>query len=375
MRKAFDLRPLEFGDILSRSFALYVANFTLFASLFLIFVFVPTALLELGKFAFSTPAKVNSKFDGSAAFINVGTWLLQTVLSWALAGGGIYYLVSRVYLGAKTTIGEALRAIIRQSGALLATGVIVLVVCAILIGLVAVPFVMFMTDYKPAALGWAVLLCMAVVPVALFLYGRYGLVFSVVMLEDMNADEAFSRSARLTSGYTWRLIGIFVVMYLCFWLVSLPGLVLQSAMSGGNPGVQLAGALISAAWSALVAPVLAIPPVIYYFDLRCRKEGFDLSVLAATFGVDPNFMATLQAQGRYSYDIPGYLPKGWDAGRAAQSVVAMQQQAVPQPQPGNPFAFQGYAPGGYTQPAGHAPQNFAPPPPRMPLARKRPPGV
>src|SRR5262245_14036751 len=106
MRKAFDLRPLEFGDILSRSFALYVSNFSLFAGLFLLFVFIPSALIETGEFLFLGPIKTSASgrlFDDPIkVFIAVFIALLEIVLALGVAGGGIYFLVSRVYLGART---------------------------------------------------------------------------------------------------------------------------------------------------------------------------------------------------------------------------------------------------------------------------------
>jgi hypothetical protein len=204
-----------------------------------------------------------------------------------------------------------------------------------------VPFIAGTTEFKTKEdvklVLFAVFASMAVVPLLLWLFSRYGLVFCAVMLEDMGADEAFSRSAQLTKGYAWRLIGLCAVMLLCYWLLQIPAGVVNAAFAKSSRQWQLVGALIGSAWTSLMLPLIVIPSVIYYFDLRCRKEGFDLAVLAATFGVDPNFIARLQATGRYSYDIPAYTPKGWDPAKQPAVVIPQMPQQPAYPQPGYPM--------------------------------------
>lgn len=348
MRKAFDLRPLEFGDILSRSFALYVAHFSLFAGLFLLFVFVPSALIQLGEYLFLAPPKPSNSSrvidDPARALFSVFLFLFQIVLALAFAGSGVYFLVSRVYLGAQTTIREAIKAVGSHFGHLVATGLIVLVAVGALVAVGVVPWVIGLSDNTRSsgnAIGIGLLLCMAVTPVLLWICSRYGLVFCTVMLEDMGPEDAFSRSAALTSGFGWRLLGLCLVMLLCFLLLYVPVWIVEGLVANKSREWRLAGDLAGSAWAALVLPVMVIPSVIYYFDLRCRKEGFDLAVLAATFGVDPNFIARLQATGRYSYDIPAYTPKGWDPKKDPAIVMpAMPQpQYAPYPQPGYPQPY------------------------------------
>lgn len=238
--------------------------------------------------------------------------IFQLVLAWALAGSGVYFLVSRLYLGSETSIRQALSAVAAHFAALLSSGVIVLGVLGLLVGAVLVPLLISIEGGGKEGAGVAFLMSMAVVPALPLLYGRFGLVFCCVMLEDLRPDEALMRSWRLSANYGGRLVGIAFVMLLLFAMLRIPGEVCASALSGYGRSYEFAGSMLSLAWQALVAPVLVIPPAIFYFDLRCRKEGFDLAVLAASFGVDPNFLAQLQAQGRNSYNIPGYVPRGWD---------------------------------------------------------------
>src|SRR5262245_53368889 len=150
MRKAFDLRPLDFGDILSRSFSLYVTHFSLFAGLFLLFVFVPAALIQTGEYLLLSVSMASISvrmFDDAAkVFILVFFWLLEVVLPFAIAGGGIYFLVSRVYMGAKTNIREALRAIGQHFGNLIGTGLIMLLAVAALSAICIVPFIIGVTN-------------------------------------------------------------------------------------------------------------------------------------------------------------------------------------------------------------------------------------
>jgi hypothetical protein len=108
----------------------------------------------------------------------------------------------------------------------------------------------------------------------------YSVVRQVVVLEDLpNATDALSRSWALTRGHRMTALVIAFVLSLV------------SAVPGGIAG--LIGALTSnlvisqafaALFAVLLAPLVPCGMTLYYYDLRVRKEAFDLQVLGQLMG-------------------------------------------------------------------------------------------
>jgi len=53
-------------------------------------------------------------------------------------------------------------------------------------------------------------------------------------------------------------------------------------VGGGSAVILLAGVVIAAILQLLLSPLYQAALVIAYYDLRVRKEGFDLEVLASS---------------------------------------------------------------------------------------------
>jgi len=114
------------------------------------------------------------------------------------------------------------------------------------------------------------------------------LAFPVLVLEPgTTASGALSRSWALTRGSRWRIFGMLVTIFLLLYipivaLTALAALVLPDAapglaMTGGIVGLVLAGVL-----QLFLYPLFYCVLTVSYYDLRVRKEGFDLEVLAQT---------------------------------------------------------------------------------------------
>jgi hypothetical protein len=111
----------------------------------------------------------------------------------------------------------------------------------------------------------------------------------VAVLEDLGAPtDAVGRSWRLTRGYKWRAFGLLVVS-----LILLYAPIFALAIIGGitNPEMILTGetpAFITVVGQViwlLVYPILNCVFTLYYYDLRVRKEGFDLEHLSQQMGL------------------------------------------------------------------------------------------
>src|SRR5947209_8602448 len=115
----------------------------------------------------------------------------------------------------------------------------------------------------------------------IFLYVRLVAAPVAVVLEGAGPVAAWERSWRLTRGFGWKILGTVIVSY---FITAVGGLIVQvpffavGYLAGGAGWVFLGAGQTLA--SLLTTPFSTIILVLIYFDLRIRKEAFDLSVLA-----------------------------------------------------------------------------------------------
>jgi hypothetical protein len=194
-------------------------------------------------------------------------------------------VISDAYLGHEPQFGDAISLGASKIWSLfvagLAKGVIVGGI-AILIGIVAAVTIPSMARGGGGAAMLVMFLAFAVGGwFAIFVACGYAVTTPVVVLENLtNATDALSRSWALTKGTKLKIFGIFCVAFL---IVFLPML-----LFGGLAGILKAESLISsqafeviaAALPIILTPLLSCVVTLVYYDLRVRREGFDLQVLS-----------------------------------------------------------------------------------------------
>jgi heme/copper-type cytochrome/quinol oxidase subunit 2 len=113
----------------------------------------------------------------------------------------------------------------------------------------------------------------------------------VVVLEPrMSASAALSRSWELTRGARWRIFGLGMTLVVLIYVpvLAIGGLfaLAMPQAAGANYGPAVAATVIGIAVGGLVQmfiyPLLYCVLTVTYYDLRVRKEGFDLELLAST---------------------------------------------------------------------------------------------
>jgi hypothetical protein len=275
-----DLRPLTIGEVLDRTFSLYKNHFWLFAGimsvpyliLFLFQVgmaglrFAPHAAARAG----SAPGALNPAAMGGILAGMVGGALLFLVIYFAIHGAATaatVFAVSDLYLGRPTGVRQAFR---RARGHVLRIiGVIVLTSLITVVG--------FLLLIVPGV----ILLC------------RMSVAIPAAMLEDASASRALERSKQLTKGFAFHAFLIFLIVWVMAWIGTaifqfpfifmaltakshvLPfGMVVLQQLSGFIVGV-------------LVGPIGTIAFCLLYYNLRVRKEAFDLQHLMANLGTVP----------------------------------------------------------------------------------------
>jgi uncharacterized membrane protein len=256
-----DLRPLSLGEILDRTFTLYRNNFLLFVGITAI-----PQLLVLGMHLVQIFVVGTGKLKNvSAALMVIGVILAVVgvvvyLVAYLFAQGGAVYAVSELYLGRSTTIGESLRRMRGQAANLF--GVSMLNGLAIFFGfiLLVIPGI------------YAACRLITCIPAAL--------------LEDLGARESLERSFALTKGFAGRSFVIYLLyvalLYAAILLFVFP-FGIAVGMSARNPEmvrIWMAASQVGGFFATvLITPIFTIAAAVFYYDLRVRKEAFDLQLM------------------------------------------------------------------------------------------------
>jgi len=303
---SFELRPLSLGELLDRAFLLYRRNFWLFAGITLI----PAVLILPMQFFLlrnrGTPFPWNPPSPQSHAEAYGYVFLFVYWFIYAMVQGATTFAVSDAYLGRPSTVREAYGKVRgrfwRVIGVTLGVGIRVFaliflfVVLAVIMG---VALTAALTGGRGAPSTFAALFAMGLVfagmAFAVWVGVRYAVSIPAVLLENIKARAAIRRSVDLSLGrrgqaFVAILLG-FVVTYAMAFLFQGPfyaGIALTK-MKGQLPAwLVLAMSTSSTIGGVIAGPLLMIILVVFYYDLRIRKEAFDLQQMIASLpGANP----------------------------------------------------------------------------------------
>jgi len=242
------LRPLSLGEVLDISFGLYRSRF---APLFVVSVVCQMLPALIMVYLSSTGDAL-----GNWALL-LAYYTLAIILS-SLGVAASTFIVSDAYLGQQISAGNALG----RATALLGRLIMISILSSMLI-----------------ALGFILLIVPGVVLFA-------GLILSTVVtvLESpRSATAAMGRSWELTKGFRGKVLittmGAFILLLVPSFAVEAIWSLLGS-LAGDSGGV--AKLVTSSLLSMLIYPFFYVVLTVLYYDLRVRKEGFDLEVLASS---------------------------------------------------------------------------------------------
>jgi hypothetical protein len=264
-----DLRPLTIGEVLDRTFTLYRTNFLLFIGIAavpqLLVLALSLAVLQLPAAPRGPLGLPDIRYYLTLPFLSAGLLALVVLIVANLFSQGATILaVADLYLGRPATIVESLRRTWGELGTLFGI--------ALLSGL---------------AIGFGALFL--IFP-GVYLYCRLMVAAPVAMIEQRGVFDSLSRSFRLTQSNAGRAF----LITLLFMVISLAMSMLFGAPFGILSVVYRADPFLIKTFSALntiassvsailIKPIILIAISVFYFDLRVRKEGFDLQ-----FMMDPN---------------------------------------------------------------------------------------
>jgi hypothetical protein len=273
---AADLRPMTLGEVLDRTFKLYTSEFWLFTGIMslpflVLFVFnVLVGVASSAQVASMSAGAGSTAFSPAALVAGIGGGLLLLVLTFILTGAGqaaTIFAVSDIYLGRAASIRSSFQQVrghVAQAlGAILLMGLVI-------------------------GAGFILL----IIP-GIFLMCRCAVTVPASMLEDEGPGTALSRSMELTKGFAMQ---VFVVFLLAWALALGAAMVFQLPFTllAATPRphvlplgwliLQDAGGFVA---QVLVAPIQTIAFSLMYYNLRVRKEGFDLEHLMGSLGAAP----------------------------------------------------------------------------------------
>lgn len=269
----WELRPLSLGEILDRTFTLYRRNFLLFLGI----TAVPH-LLTLGlnitqamltKFpTVQKPSVPVEEFqtrvasNGLMAY-GIGGFLIAIViylLVYLFSQGGTIYAVSDLYLGRPATITGSLKKMWGQLLNLLGV--------TILNGLAIAGATIFL-----------------IIP-GIYVACRLLTGVPAALLEDLGARASLERSWALTRDNAGRAFLIyllyFAMLYGIMGVAMIPFGVMVTMSAKDPTMLRTAMVLMQVASfvaSIIVGPFLLIATSVFYYDLRVKKEAFDLQMM------------------------------------------------------------------------------------------------
>lgn len=300
--QAPELRPLGVGDVLDRTFNVYRAKPLLFIGLsaiwylVLVLVFIALAVAvfagALATFArqannpgsplAASPELLSGAIVGIIGFVIVGVVL--AILLFSAQSAALVDAGSRRYLSKEASIGESFRAGISAAGRLFVAGILAFLAILALWAVVFIVAGIIAAVAQGGALGVLVLVLAGLIAiVGTFYIGASWLVAPViVVLEKMGPMGALRRAWHLSEGNRWRIIGIQILLLILNLVLSvlLTGLFAFGGQSG-QPGIgNVVQSLVNLASTIVWAPVEWIAFTVLYYDLRVRKEAFDLQLAA-----------------------------------------------------------------------------------------------
>jgi hypothetical protein len=282
----FEIRAMSLAEILDTGFQLVKNRFALLAGVSLLGQ-APGIILLSAISRFFEPLSGGSEdlTDIGASLIAFGAlYLLATMLLFPFVISAVVKTVGDLYLGRQLTFGDVVRSGLSRMLPLLVTYVVFVLVSGVImvLGIAAVMATVGVISAalgEQGALGGAVVVLLVIAGIfaslaaGLIYFVASLIVAAVVVLEEISLFEAIARTWILVTSAPTRAIGVALTVYL---IVAVPAVGVQFLVGV----LPFLGALLSGAVQAVGYAYMFATTVVLYFDIRCRRESFDLEYLA-----------------------------------------------------------------------------------------------
>jgi len=228
------------GDVFTKAFAIFGRRFVPFIIL--------TVIAEIPEYL--TLITLETSDVGPLSGWRMAAVVVNLICS-PIATGAVVYGVIQELRGRSFSLGESLQVALQR--------LLPMIGLAICVGLLT---------------GLATILL--IVP-GLMLACRYYVAMPACLAEQTGVFDSMSRSAFLTKGYRWQVLGMFLLILIGGVVVGATfGLVFAAT---GKVGLQIA----TQAVAAVVAAFNGVLVAVFYYQLRVTKEGVDIDRIASVF--------------------------------------------------------------------------------------------
>jgi hypothetical protein len=230
-------------------------------------VYVPWLVIQLVFNVSITPTTLPG--GGQIAWLS-----LVGILIFAVAGGVTALIARDVYLGRPLDVAAKFRELLPRVVTLILASVATVVIIAIGVVVAVIPagVVAALTGGQGPAIIAAVALF---VISGMYLFARFYAVRQIVVLEDAGVGRALARASALSKGLRFHVVGTLFLIGVLTIAVDVGA----TLMLGMIPSAVLVR-LGSTALAVIVGPLFGITETVLYYDLRIRKEAFDVEYLA-----------------------------------------------------------------------------------------------
>ena len=286
------------ADILDETVELYRSNFALLIGIAAV-VYVPFFLVQgLAPQPEITPT---GKIANSAAFVALFPFIFLFVLVVEpIVTGALTFAISDRYLGRETSILACFRRILRPAILIRFIGAVMLkyliIIGAAIVGVIAVAAIIAVlaasagpgVGSKVATILVGIGVGAIVLFLIFYLILRLTLVEPCFIIETTGATGAIGRAWRLIRGNVGKAFALLLIAGLVASLIPLivtapTQLAISFRPQAGPPpshAIIVIDLILGAVVTTLLVPVTSIVTILLYYDIRIRKEGFDLELLA-----------------------------------------------------------------------------------------------
>ncbi|HMJ57985.1 MAG TPA: hypothetical protein VK467_02540 [Gemmatimonadales bacterium] len=275
-----DLHPMGVGEILDGALTMYRRHFGLFAKVGVVAMWLPTAMFIYVQLAGGTEQHI---------FLFIVAWIIGQFAGLFLTAAAVR-IISDSYLGRTAELGEALSLGASKIWPLLVVGLGKYIVLFLLVLVVGVVISLTVPALAVSGGGAAVLFLflafLGACWLILFVMCGYAVTTPVVVLESLGGSfDAFGRSWDLTRSFKFKIFAIWFVAILMIYLPILALGALGGYFSITFPLLGIVIQIISAALPIVMYPIFSCILTLIYYDLRVRREAFDLQILGQQLGI------------------------------------------------------------------------------------------
>ena len=313
------LRPMTLGEILDRTAELYRNHFMLFAGTSAIFAgtMLLIAMLHLGSLTLIGYPHIPAHLEWAYA-VSLGIEVLAVALVAGLAIAAFNRVVAWIYMGEAATVRAAAGSVFSRVGRYLWLMTVTMFrawspLFIVYVALFAILFAMLPAGFlfnpqaahHPANINpsnalemLASMLILGPLFLLAFGYGvfmwlRYSLAMPACVVEGLTSKRAIRRSIELSQGSRGRIFVLWLLVYVVRLLLGIllgfPLLILGLKQPGHALPLgwlvvsQIAGFFTN----TLIGPIYSTGLTLFYYDLRIRKEGFDIEWMMQAAGMEP----------------------------------------------------------------------------------------